>query len=93
MPIQEEFPHRWHVTVPALSETGPVQLPAGDLHLTNTMRVALLRLWFTNAGFNVVPLPLDRYGFIVRHTSPHAMLMFQLTGDTGLPFEYTVMEL
>jgi hypothetical protein len=90
--IESEFPHRWYIHLaPDDSPDGPVRLAEGWAgNLLNNVRVAALKLYFENAGFNTVPLPLIKRGFIARHTSPHAMLMVELTREKiSIPFTVT----
>ena len=92
MPISEEFPHRWHVTIPANSETAPVQLDSGDQRTLRSIQLTALSLYFRNAGFDIVPLPIHSMGFIVRHRTPHAMLLLELR-PRPLSVPYTVTEI
>jgi hypothetical protein len=54
--------------------------------------LAALRLYFANAGFDIVPLPMSNAGFIARHSSPHAMLLLELR-PRPLSVPYTVTEI
>lgn len=92
MPISDEFPHRWHVTIPASSPIDPVSLGAGDQHMLRSVQLTALRLYFANAGFDIVPLPIVNTGFIARHRNPHAMLLLELR-PRPLSVPYTVTEI
>lgn len=92
MPISEEFPHRWHITIPANSQSGPVSLDTGDQHMLRSIQLTALRIYFANAGFDIVPLPVHSMGFIARHQTPHAMLLLELR-PRPLSVPYTVTEI
>ena len=92
MPISEEFPHRWHVTIPASSPMSPVSLGGGDQRTLRAIQLTALSLYFRNAGFDIVPLPVHSMGFIARHRNPHAMLLLELR-PRPLSVPYTVTEI
>jgi hypothetical protein len=92
MPVSDEFPHRWHITIPDNPVTSPVSLGGGEQHTIRAIQLTALGLYFANAGFDIVPLPVHSMGFIARHRNPHAMLLLELR-PRPLSVPYTVTEI